>query len=125
MRGTEPEKCVAECHKRIAEKHGIVALPSDERYQQLARVALADLAAVDRQLIRNIARSMDQDVWRLHENEAVSVEMRVNFLCFILPELCTAYVFRSLKLGEAPSRTCLPAVVPRWRQWQVPSDFRS
>jgi hypothetical protein len=52
-------------------------LQADECYAELAKVALAEVASIDSQLVRNIAKRSDEDVWRLNENEVVSVGMRV------------------------------------------------
>jgi hypothetical protein len=41
----------AECHKRIAEKYGVSDLQADECYADSARVALAEVAAIDSQVV--------------------------------------------------------------------------
>jgi hypothetical protein len=69
--------CVAECIHRIGAAYGVNHLPQEERFRELAEVALPELAAVDRQLLKNIATKHDEQIWKLHNKEVLSVSMRV------------------------------------------------
>jgi hypothetical protein len=68
---------IAECLARIAGQHSLNHLSPEERYQQLADVALHEIAGIHRQLIRNISAQIDKEAWRLHTSDAHSVAMRV------------------------------------------------
>jgi hypothetical protein len=70
-RGPQEDCFTAEAHKKIADSHGIGHLQTEERNEEVARVALAEVAAVQRQLIRNLAKACDQEMWQLHDNEVV------------------------------------------------------
>jgi MULE transposase domain len=53
--------------------------PAAKRYETMATEALPDLAALNDQLVRNITRQHDKEVWALHSNEVTSIAMRVSF----------------------------------------------
>ena len=61
----------------MAKEHNVEHLPAHERYGALVEVAAPQFAALNTQLIRNSARKHDQDVWRLDENEVMSIDARV------------------------------------------------
>lgn len=60
--------------EHLAKKMGLGHLPAAEKY---AAMDIAELATVNSQLMNNIARQCDEDVWKLHEKDEQSVAQRV------------------------------------------------
>ena len=52
-------------------------MPTAERYEALTKLALPEIAAIDRHLIKNITSKCDEEAWKLHSNEVLSVALRV------------------------------------------------